>query len=75
MACPTSALVQSEHSPPRMHVPITAQVALNIIMAEPQKKAATVDEDTAATGGEGPAQGSVSVVLHVSVCLQMLPTR
>jgi hypothetical protein len=31
-----------------MHVPVTAQVAENIIIAEPQKNAATVDEDTAA---------------------------
>lgn len=34
-------------SPDRMHVPITAQVPENIIMAEPQKKPATVDVDTA----------------------------
>jgi hypothetical protein len=33
-----------------MDVPMMAVVAENIIMAEPQKKPATVDEDTAAAG-------------------------
>jgi hypothetical protein len=37
-------------SPARIDVPMMAVVAENIIMAEPQKKPATVDEDTAAAG-------------------------
>lgn len=49
-----------EASPPRMHVPIMAHVAENIIMAEPQKKPATVDDDTAgATEGVRKGGGGV----------------
>lgn len=45
------------HSPARMHVPITAHVPENIIMADPQKKPAT-DEDMTA---EGRQQGGQEV--------------
>lgn len=58
LVCHCHAVEGIEASPPRMHVPIMAHVAENIIMAEPQKKPATVDDDTAVaeartTRGEG----------------------